>query len=81
MSQIDGISYSVVTWDWKAQINLDALRDALIRVYNGDNVPAIYNVDDTGGDQYAIVVASRPFREARHVADAWEQFYEGGWRK
>lgn len=44
----------VLTWDWRGQIDLEALADAVWDMSGGE--VRITEVD-TGGDEYAIVVS------------------------
>lgn len=65
------MSHRVLSWDWRAQINLDDLADA-IRELSGGKVRM--RVVDTGSDQYAIVLADRQVGAAEALA-----LYEAEW--
>lgn len=43
---------TLITWDWKAQMNIDELNTALARCED----PYVYPVE-TGSDDYAVIVA------------------------
>jgi hypothetical protein len=58
---------TVLSWDWRAQPDLDAL-DRAVRAAS-DGLVGVTQVD-TGGDQYAIVVACPPMTEGQ-AGEAW----------
>lgn len=61
---------AVLSWDWRGQPDLDRLAAELLRVSGG--TVHLHQVD-TGGDDYAIVVADRPLTSAEAAA-----VYHGG---
>ena len=60
----------VIYWDWKGSIDIDHLNDALKSVFDGKNLPLIYNVD-TGQDCYGVVVSSGVMTPDQ-IQAAWE---------
>lgn len=58
----------MLTWDWRAQPDLDQLAAAILAL-TGGNV-GLYQVD-TGSDDYAIVLADLPLTEAE-ARRIWE---------
>lgn len=56
----------VITWDWKEQVPLDRLA-AVVREVSGGRVH-LHPVDDTGGDEYALVVSARQLDDAEITA-------------
>lgn len=62
----------VLTWDWREQPSLDALRHIL-----GDMCGTHLTVTDveTGSDQYAWVFSTRPLSDYG-VRLAWQQYWE-----
>ncbi len=61
----------VLSWDWAEQPNMTALAD-IIRDVSGGTVH-LREVEDTGSDQYAVVVSTEPVDEeqARRVYLDW----------
>lgn len=65
------VLHVVVSWDWRAQPDIEELDVAVRELSNG--VVGITQVD-TESDQYAIVIAAPPMTQAE-AKDAWEE----GW--
>ena len=55
-------------WDWKDQPDWDAINRAITEV---GGTPNLYEVADTGGDWYGLVVSSREL-SAKDVQACWE---------
>lgn len=64
---------SIIEWDYREQPDFERIQRAMHEVFNGSNHPCLRLVDDTGSDQYALVVSSTPIteREAQDIYDAW----------
>lgn len=64
---------TVLSWDWRAQPDLQQLARDLLRVSGG----TVHLAEvDTGGDEYAIVLSSSPLSNAEAQA-----VYEAGWQQ
>jgi hypothetical protein len=61
-------AFTVISWDWKEHLDLEAL-DAALALYDR---PTIVNIDDTGSDQCAAVVAERPLGREEAERLFWE---------
>ena len=82
MSQIEGLTedatvsrHELLTWDWKEQLDIDAVHAAMKSVFNGHNIPDVNMVPDTGGDEYALLVSSEALSldEVQSIYDEWEE--------
>lgn len=62
----------VLSWDWREQPDMEEL-GRIVWEKSGGRV-AITSVEDTGSDQYAVVISDKPLRqvEARDVYLRWE---------
>ncbi len=63
----------VLSWDYKAQVPLDRLANAVFDASGG--TVSITEVD-TGGDEYAVIVASPP-QTAEEAQASYETWVEG----
>ena len=63
---------TVLAWDWKDQVDLAKLNQAISKVFDGRTCPEILEVD-TGSDMAAIVVSSGPLgtKQAQGVFGRW----------
>lgn len=57
-----------VTWDWKEQINIDALNIALSGVFNGRNAPRVVPVSSTGDDSLVAVISGETMNSVQAQA-------------
>jgi len=69
-----GVKHEIMTWDWKQQIDLEELNDAVETVFNGTDRPFIVRID-TQEDQYGIVVCEKQITEAEatKLYEAYEE--------
>jgi hypothetical protein len=59
----------IFSWDWKAQPPLKEIAAAVARV-SGERRPVVMRTFDTGGDEYALVIADREVTDEDALA-AW----------
>lgn len=57
--QPGSLKYEFLVRDWKEQVNIPDLNAAMRRV-SPDSAAYLTDVDDTGGDCFALVVSSSP---------------------
>lgn len=50
--------YEWLSWDWKASMPIDELNAALNEVFDGEHVPVVMEIPNTGSDQFVAVVSS-----------------------
>ena len=61
------MKYDILTWDWKETFDITLL-DELLKKYEA---PKALQVEDTGSDQYAMVIMERSdTRTAQSIYDA-----------
>lgn len=66
------MSSKVLSWDWRGQLDIDELAEALAALSDGKI--RVYDVD-TGSDEFAIVVSDTPMK-GDEVAAAYEGSFE-----
>jgi hypothetical protein len=64
---------SIITWDINDQISIKELEADLTRFHSKNKKPHIYEVEDTGGSWYAILLSDKKMgrKEVQLVYDLW----------
>lgn len=60
--------YGVVSWDYKQQPNIDELDRIVANASTSlDGMLRILNVDDTGGQDYAVIITDEELTQAQRT--------------
>lgn len=62
----------ILSWDWKEQFNIDDLIQVVNELSGGKL--HVKNIEDTGGDEYAIIVSTEPLSDEKA-----QEIFESRW--
>jgi hypothetical protein len=68
----DEMVHRILMWDWRQQADVNDLNEALKAVFDGEHCPSIIEVQDTGGDDYAVIITAQPITEEK-AQEIWEK--------
>lgn len=74
---MDPVTARVLSWDYREQPDITELAKHVLELSGG--AVHITNVDDTGCDAYAIVIADRPYSQSEAELLAEKHFAAEGW--